>query len=147
MLRTLRWSISALAGVVAVLVGISAAQPGNQKSEAADLLITNAKVYTVNARQPWAEAIAIRGDRIVFVGETRNAARFRSATTKIIDAGGRLVLPGIQDSHVHFVSGSRDLQTVDLDGAKTIEEMQRRIRTFAKAHPEESWIQGRGWMY
>ncbi len=147
MLRTWRWSISAMAGMVAIVIGVSAGQSTQQSSEPADLLITNAKVYTVNSKQPWAEAVAIRGDRIVFVGEARKAAKFRGIKTKVIDAGGGLVLPGIQDSHVHFVSGSRDLDTVDLEGAKTPEEMQRRIRVFAKEHPEAAWIQGRGWMY
>jgi hypothetical protein len=139
--------------VVATFLGILclAAQASAQKPRSAtkdvDILITNAKVYTVNKRQPWAEAVAIRGDRIVFVGSAREAQAYRTSQTKVIDASGRLLLPGIQDNHVHFTSGSRSLEKVDLMGAKTIEEMQRRIKAFAQNHPRSAWVQGRGWMY
>jgi len=113
----------------------------------ADAVIVNAKVYTVNAGQPWAEAVAVRDGRILFVGSTKAVSRHTASGTKVIDAGGRLVLPGIADSHVHFVSGSASLSRIDLAGAKTVEEIQGRIRAFAEEHPEASWVQGRGWMY
>jgi len=124
-----------------VLAGCSGGRP------AADTVIVNAKVYTVNAGRPWAEAIAIRDGRILLVGSTKELFRHKSSETRVIDAGGRLVLPGIEDSHVHFVSGSTSLSKVDLAGTTTVEENQARIRAFAAAHPEASWVQGRGWMY
>ncbi len=133
-----------IAGVLCLQIS-SFAQSKDHNS--ADLLITNAKVYTVNAKQPWAEAVAVRGDRIVFVGSAMDARRFTGSKTKVMDAGGRLVLPGIEDNHVHFTSGSRSLEKVDLDGAKTIGAMQQRIKAFAQSHPDSSWVQGRGWMY
>ena len=86
----------------------------------ADLLITNARVYTVNSKQPWAEAIAIHGDKIVAVGSRKELQKFQGASTKTIDAGGRLVLPGFTDCHVHFMSGSLGLTHVDLNGANTV---------------------------
>jgi len=119
----------------------------SSSSQTADIIITNAKIYTVDSKQPWAEAVAIRGSRIVFVGSARSAAELKGAQTKVIDAGGKLVLPGIEDSHVHFVGGSRNLDRVDLMGAKTVSEMQRRIREFSISHKSAVWIQGRGWMY
>jgi len=117
------------------------------KPEPADWLVTEARVYTVNPAQPWAEAVAIKGDKIVFVGSAREARKFAGKQTKIIDAKGKLLLPGIQDSHVHFLSGSLNLTRVDLSGTRSVEEIQDRIRQFAAAHPELNWVQGRGWMY
>jgi len=117
------------------------------KRPSADTIITNAKVYTVNANQPWAEAVAIRGERILFVGSAKKTSKYRGSKTQVFDAQGRLVLPGIEDSHVHFVSGSENLAKVDLNGTQTIEEIKARIRKFAQEHPKALWIQGRGWMY
>jgi len=125
---------------------IAQSQKGSSPKNA-DLIITNARVYTVNSQRPWAEAVAVSGDRIIFVGSSHDARAYKGAQTKVVDAGGRLVLPGIQDSHVHFTSGSRSLEKVDLMGAKTIEEMQRRIKVFSESHTASAWVQGRGWMY
>ena len=130
-----------LSALLFVLAGCSRERP------AADTIIANAKVYTVDAKQPWAEAVAVQGERILFVGSGKEAMRHRASGTKVIDAGGRLLLPGIEDSHVHFVSGSENLAKVDLAGTRNVEEVQARIRQFAREHPEAAWIQGRGWMY
>jgi len=130
-----------LSALLLVMTGCAGNRP------AGDTVIINAKVYTVNAAQPWAEAVAVKDGRIVFVGTMKEAKRYQSKETEVIDAGGRLVLPGIEDSHVHFVSGSESLARVDLAGTKTVEEIQGRIRKFAAEHPEAGWIQGRGWMY
>lgn len=128
--------------VVSVLFG------GCRKDRlSADTIITNAKVYTMDSRKPWAEAVAIRGDRILFVGSSRRALRYQGPATRILDAGGKLLLPGMMDSHVHFVGGSRSLAKVDLSGTRTVEEVQERIRQFARDHPGARWIEGRGWMY
>jgi len=113
----------------------------------ADIIITNARVYTGDGQKPWAEAVAVRGGRILFVGPTEKALRYQRPATRIIDAGGKLLLPGLMDSHVHFVSGSESLGKVDLSGTRTVEEMQARIRQFVRDHPQAEWIQGCGWMY
>jgi len=138
-------SIFGLASVfLAIFVLLISCGP---KPEPADWLVTEARVYTVNPAQPWAEAVAIKGDKIVFVGSAREARKFAGKQTKIIDAKGKLLLPGIQDSHVHFLSGSLNLTRVDLSGTRSVEEIQDRIRRFSAAHPELNWVQGRGWMY
>jgi len=118
-----------------------------EKPEAADLIIAGAKVYTLNPAQPWAEAVAVRAEKIVFVGPDRQARRYIGPETKIIEAERRLLLPGFQDSHVHFISGSLNLNRIDLAGTRTVAEIQERIRRFAAEHPELPWIEGRGWMY
>jgi len=118
-----------------------------ERPTAAGTVILNARIYTVNAADPWAQAVAVRDGRILAVGSAKDVSRHKSKGTKVIDAGGRLVLPGIADSHVHFVSGSSNLAHIDLAGAKTLEEIQDRIRTYVQSNPQAGWIQGRGWMY
>src|SRR5258705_10470468 len=88
--------------------------------DAVETIVTNARVYTVNAKQPWAEALAIRGGKIVAVGSVADIDRYRGAATKVIDAGGKLVLPGFTDCHIHFLSGSLSLQRIHLDDAQNI---------------------------
>jgi predicted amidohydrolase YtcJ len=143
-MKTTRLSLTALAlsTVLLIVGGCSGDRP-----TAADTIIVNAKVYTVDAAKPWAEAVAVRDGRIVAVGSDREIARHKTKTTNVIDAGGRLVLPGIADSHVHFVSGSSNLAVIDLAGAKTVDEVRSRILAYVQANPQAAWIQGRGWMY
>src|SRR5713101_921242 len=112
-----------------------------------DIIITNARIYTVNPQQKWAEAIAIRGDKIVAVGERNQVEALRSPATKVIDAGQRLLLPGFTDCHIHFMDGSLGLTRVDLNGATTVAEIQKRVKAYADAHLKEPWIQGMGWTY
>lgn len=118
-----------------------------QKAPVADTLIVNARVYTVNAQQPWAEAVAIKGDKILAVGSTQDVAAYRGPSTKVIDAQGHLVLPGFTDCHIHFMDGSLGLTQVDLNDAKTIPEIQKRVKEYAASHPNEPWITGMGWTY
>jgi len=110
-------------------------------------VVTNARIYTVNSQQPWAEALAISGAKILAVGSAKDMAAYRGPATKVIDAQGRLVLPGFTDCHIHFLDGSLDLQRISLDDAKTIAEIQERVKVFAAAHPEKPWVLGRGWSY
>lgn len=114
---------------------------------AADTVIVNARIYTVNPQQPWAEALAIRGEKIVAVGRTRDMAAIRGPSTHVIDGEGRLVLPGFTDCHIHFLDGSLSRLQVNLDEAKTVGEIQRKVKEYADAHPDLAWILGRGWNY
>jgi predicted amidohydrolase YtcJ len=117
------------------------------KSGSADTVVINARVYTVNPKQPWAEAIAVRNEEIVFVGSNKEVEAYREKKTRVIDAGGRLVLPGFTDSHSHFLDGALSLERVHLDDAKDVVEIQRLVKAYADAHPELKWIRGRGWTY
>ena len=107
----------------------------------------NARIYTVNPQQPWADALAISGDKIVAVGTTKDIAAHRGPATHVIDAQGHLVLPGFTDCHIHFLDGSLSLQQVNLDDARTIPEIQQRVKAYAAAHPDLAWVLGRGWNY
>jgi predicted amidohydrolase YtcJ len=116
-------------------------------SQFADIIVTNGRIYTVNSKQEWAEAVAIRGDKILAVGEKAKVEAYRGRSTKVIDAEGRLVLPGFTDCHIHFLDGSLSLLQVSLDDATTVEEIQRRVKAYAIAHPDLAWVEGRGWNY
>jgi len=112
-----------------------------------DLVIVNARIYTVNSEQPWAEALAISGDKITAVGSRPEIERLRGSHTQVVDAGGRLVLPGFTDSHIHFLDGSLSMGRIQLEDAKTIPEIQKRVKDYAVRHPEQPWVMGRGWSY
>ena len=126
-----------------LLPGVSA-----QSSPApAETVVVNARVYTVNAGQPWAEAVAISGGKVLAVGSTKEISAYRGSFTKVIDANGKLVLPGFVDCHIHFMEGSLGLTRVDLNGTKSVAEIQKRVKEYSVAHPEEKWIEGMGWTY
>lgn len=142
-----RWSALLRAvAVVSLFPSIAAAQD-KAKAEPADTIILHARIYTVNPKQPWAEAVAIHGGKIVAVGSDTDVSAYRAAGTAVIDGGGHLVLPGFVDCHIHFLDGSLSLLQVNLDQSKTVEEIQQSVKTYAKAHPHLQWILGRGWQY
>ena len=116
-------------------------------AQTADLLILNGKVYTADGSGKFQEAVAIRGNRILRVGKTQEMSSLRGPKTQVIDAHGAAVTPGFNDIHVHLLSGGLALDNVMLQGARTLEEVQSRIKTFAEAHRDRAWIQGSGWGY
>ena len=111
----------------------------------ADLILCHGQIYMVDASRSWAEAVAIKGDRLVFVGADREVGAFVGAGTRVVDLGGRFVLPGFHDSHVHLLSGGVELGQCDLNGSKSGEEVVARVRACAAAKPGDSWIVGGGW--
>jgi predicted amidohydrolase YtcJ len=113
----------------------------------ADILIVHAKIYTVDGKKPWAQSLAIRKGKILAVGTDEQVERFHGIGTKLIDAGGKLVLPAFTDSHIHMTDGGLSLKRVNLEDAKDLAEIQNRLRAYADQHPDEKWILGRGWDY
>ncbi len=116
-----------------------------QSKAAADLIISNAKIWTVDPSMPKAEAIAVVGDRIVAVGSNGDVDDWRGPRTRVVDAQGKLLLPGFNDAHVHFVSGGRQLDAIQLNDAGTPQEFARRIGERAKLTPKGEWIVGGNW--
>ena len=112
---------------------------------AADLIVTDAKIWTVDAARPTAEAVAVLGDRIVAVGSESEIAAWRGPKTSVIDAHGKRLLPGFNDAHVHFVSGGMQLDSVQLNDATSAEEMKRRVGERAAQTPKGEWITGGDW--
>lgn len=111
----------------------------------ADLIVINAKVRTMDANKPTAEAFAVWGNKIVAVGTNAEIRRLSGANTKTIDAGGKLVIPGFNDSHVHFLDGGAGLSSVDLRDARTPQEFVERIKNFASKLPKGRWILNGNW--
>jgi hypothetical protein len=137
--------------VVSIVAGtlIAGLIVGAQRDDATgpvDIIVTNGTVYTGDASE-FAEALAIRGNKILRVGSNREIKRMRRAQTTTIDAHGAAVLPGFNDAHVHMGSGGLALGHLDLAGATTLAAVQAEIRAFAAAHPDREWIRGRGWYY
>jgi predicted amidohydrolase YtcJ len=116
-----------------------------QSKPAADLIITNGKFHTEDAGHPQAEAMAVIGERIVAVGTADEIDQWRGSATKVIDAEGKLVLPGFNDSHVHLIEGSATLTNVRLKDADSPEEFARRLGEYARKLPKGEWITGGDW--
>jgi predicted amidohydrolase YtcJ len=110
-----------------------------------DRIFVNGKIWTAEDARPQAQALAIGGDKILAVGSNSEIRELATSDTAIIDLHGRLVVPGFQDSHLHFPGPS--VNEVDLHGAETLPEFQQRLADFAKAHPKLPWITGHGWGY
>lgn len=130
-----------------LLVSLCGIAFSETKPAVADVILIHARIYTVNPRQPWAEALAIRDGKILAVGKDDEISHYRGSSTKVIDGRGRLVLPGFTDCHVHFMDGSFSLQQVNVEDAKTLDEVQQQIKAYAEAHPDDVWVLGRGWSY
>src|SRR5215213_3227932 len=119
----------------------SGAQTGRRR---VTLVLTNGKVFTADARGSLAEAVAVDGNRIVAVGTSREIAdRYEGART--VDLRGRLVTPGFNDAHIHFLGGGLSLLRVNLVGAKTLAEAKARVAARVREVKPGAWVTGRGW--
>jgi predicted amidohydrolase YtcJ len=123
------------------------AGPATAAGPKADRVFVNGIVWTGEEKPARAEALAVRNNTILAVGRTADIRALAGKGTDVVDLKGRFVVPGFTDAHVHLVEGSLALAEVDLDGAETLAEVQRRIAAFARADPERKWITGRGWSY
>jgi len=144
---TTRFIRIAARAAILVFVGVSIGHAQGLIVEPADIIVVHGRVYTENPKQPWAQAVAIHGGKIAAVGDDAAIERTRGMGTKVINAGGKLVLPGFTDCHVHFLGGSLSLGRVELAGAKDVPDIQKRLRAYAAEHPGDGWILGRGWNY
>jgi predicted amidohydrolase YtcJ len=111
----------------------------------ADRIFVNGKIWTEDDARPQTEALAVSGDRILAVGTNEEVKALASSDSAIVDLQGRLVVPGFQDTHLHFPGPS--VEEVDLHGVESLQKFQQRLADFAKAHPALPWITGHGWGY
>jgi predicted amidohydrolase YtcJ len=109
-------------------------------------VVRNARVWTAEPSLPWAGALAVTGGRVAWVGPDAGAADWQGPATEVVDAGGRLVLPGFIDSHNHVRLGS-DADAVQLAGAETLEQVGERVAGWLRAHPGAEWVEGEGLNY
>lgn len=129
--------------VLVGLMSLSGKLPSQVMSP--DIVIFNSVVRTMDRARPGGEAVAIGGGRIVAVGSNEEVRAMAGGKTRLIDAKGKLLLPGFNDAHVHFLSGGFQLSNVDLRDANSPEEFARRIGEFAKKIPKGRWIEGGDW--
>lgn len=111
----------------------------------ADLVIHNARIYTVDPNRPFAEAMAVRNGRVLFVGSARGALALAGPNTERMDLGGRTVIPGMVDAHAHLLGLGQALRRVDLVGTRSYDEIIQRVVERARTARPGEWIQGRGW--
>jgi predicted amidohydrolase YtcJ len=116
-----------------------------QTKPAADLIIVNAKVWTVDPARPTAQAVAVLGDRIAAVGSDAEIEAWRGPATRRIDARGKLLLPGFNDAHVHLVAGGAQLENVQLHDVGNAQEFAQRVAERARSVPRGQWILGGDW--
>jgi predicted amidohydrolase YtcJ len=116
-----------------------------QAPRPADLVVTNAHIYTVDDSRPVVAAMAVRDGKVLFSGSAGEALALRGAGTRVVDLGGRTVIPGMVDAHAHLLGLGQSLRTVNLFGAKSYDEIIARVVDRAKGLPPGRWLLGRGW--
>jgi predicted amidohydrolase YtcJ len=135
-----------LFAIAPVIIFFSFRQKQEQTAKA-DMVLFNGRIYTGNEQQLFVEAMAVQKNKIIATGTSAEIKKFISTSSKQYDLKGRLVVPGFNDAHIHFLSGSLSLQTADLNNSKTPEEAVNTVLAFAKQHPSAKWVTGTGWQY
>lgn len=133
----------ALVLLIAMLPFAANAQPAAAPER--PLALVNARIWTGDARRPWADALLTDGERLALVGSSAEVRKAVTPQTRVIDAGGRFVVPGFNDAHVHFIDGGFRLASVQLRDARTPGEFTDRIKAFAATVPPGTWIMGGDW--
>jgi len=142
----MRHPLISLISVLLLLAGCNATEQQSAPSpEAADFVFVNGKVYTVDDSNPWAEAVAVRGNEIVYVGDAAGAEALVGEGTDRIDLEGKTVLPGFISTHDHLIASAWMTYGVQLFDLDTKEEVLARIKEYAEANPDEKVIKGAGW--
>jgi hypothetical protein len=128
-----------------IALALWAAESAAAPAEPADLVLLNAVVHTVDPKQPRAEAVAVRGNRIVAVGTGAELRAYVGSASRVIDLGGRTVVPGFHDAHAHLLGIGFARLDVDLVGTRSFDEVLARVAKAVKARAAGEWIRGRGW--
>ena len=126
-------------------IGLSIVFFACQEHEKADLILTNGNVYTVNELQPKAEAVAMKGDKIVFVGSSDEVEKWKGKNSQIIDLNGKAVIPGLIEGHGHFMGIGSAKLNLDLNGITSYQAMVDMVAQAVKDASPGEWISGRGW--
>ena len=120
--------------------------PTTTKVESADLIFTNANVYTVNDQRPHAEAVAVKMDRIVFVGSNADAKKYQGAKTRVVDLHGATVVPGLTDAHYHLIGVGQREMTLNLEGITNLQDFLQKVKARVDQAKPGEWVTGRGWI-
>ena len=120
--------------------------PAETKVAPATLIFTNGNIYTGNDRQPNAQAVAVRNDRIVYVGTNAGAKEFQGANTRLVDLHGATVLPGMTDAHYHFIGVGQREMNLNLEGITNLQDFLAKVKTRVDQAKPGDWVTGRGWI-
>jgi predicted amidohydrolase YtcJ len=142
--RLTAYAVAFIVGVTLIAGLIVGAQ--REDDGPVDLIVINGKVFAADGGSDLAEAVAIRGNKVVRIGSNREIQRLKRAQTTVIDAKGGAVLPGFNDAHTHLINGGLSLDQVSLSDT-TLDALKDTVRVWSESHPEREWIVGRGWSY
>jgi hypothetical protein len=132
--------------ILTVLAALFLGSIAVAQNQPADLVLKDANIYTVDEHNPYAQAVAVKSDKILFVGSDAEAQKYVGASTRVIDLKGATVVPGLTDAHYHFMGvGAREL-TFDLEGIKSLDDLLAKVQERVKAAKPAEWIVGRGWI-
>lgn len=120
-------------------------KPENSATQLADVIFINGAVYTMDVNRSWATAVAVRDDKIVYVGFDEGVAALKGPDTRVVDLDGKMLMPSFQDVHIHPMESGKQALTVNLEGMRTIREYVAAVKAYADANPDEAWILGGGW--
>ena len=130
---------------ISILFCSCSRENNSANSNSADMVLKNGSIYTVDENRSWAEAMAIKDGRINFIGSNSMVSNFIGDATQVIDLKDKMVMPGIQDVHIHPISGGILSASCDLNGLSTIAEYRTAISNYANENPDVEWILGGGW--
>jgi len=131
---------------LALLAACSPESAQDSQAGYADLVLRDGAIYTVDAKRTWQEAVAIRDGEIVYVGSNQGVNEFAGPDTQVVDLKGRLVLPGLQDAHIHPIGGGIEASACNLNGMTSADQYLATIKAYAEANPDLPWITGGGWL-
>src|SRR5436190_2632669 len=134
--------------IVSILLSVllfGAAMPQRQAASA-DLILLNGNIYTVNQKMPHAEAVAVKGDRIVFVGTNAAVKPYQGPNTRVVDLHGATVVPGMTDAHYHFLGVGQREMNLNLEGITNLEDFLAKVKTRVDQAKPGEWVTGRGWI-
>jgi predicted amidohydrolase YtcJ len=138
--------LSAVCIALCAVLGLSSATPAQRATPApADLIVTNARIYTVDDGHPFVSALAVRDGKVAFIGSVREASLLRGPSTRVIDATGRTVIPGMVDAHAHLFGLGEFLRSIDLTDTRSFDEIVSRVGARVKEATAGRWVIGRGW--
>jgi predicted amidohydrolase YtcJ len=131
---------------VSILIVVWCANSGTLNAESAETVLLNGNIHTANDRQPHAEAIAVKGGRIIFVGSNAQAAKYRTKSARVVDLQGHTVVPGMTDAHCHiFGIGAREMN-LNLEGTASLDDFLAKVKERVRQTPPGQWVTGRGWI-
>ncbi len=128
-----------------VIAGLIVGAQRDDSDGPVDLIVHNARVFTADGDGTVAEAVAVRGNQVLRVGDEREVMRLKRPQTTLIDAGGATVLPGFNDAHVHLIAGGLSVNALDLTGVTSVADIQIHVKAWMDANPDAEWIRGHGW--